>query len=234
MGRNIFVSYKYGDSLVGSLNKHDLKFVGGELHRIPRNTIVRDYVDELQKTIGADHINLGERDGESLEEFSDSTIETKLKEKIFRSSVTIVLISKGMKEGFVSEKQQWIPWEISYSLRIVRREDASSQTNAILGVVLPDESGAYDWYYTSNLICQSITHHTNQLFNILSKNMFNRKEKKFKECNGQKIHIVTEPSFIKTVRWDEFMRADNFNIYIEKAIEIRNNRELYNIEVNIG
>lgn len=234
MGRKIFVSYKYGDSLVGSLNKHNLVHVGGQLHSIPRNTIVRDYVDEFQKIVGVDHINLGEKDGESLEEFSDSTIETKLKERIFQSSVTIVLISKGMKEVFKSEKQQWIPWEISYSLRNVRREDVLSQMNAVLGVILPDESGTYEWYYTSNLICQSVTHHTNQLFNILSKNMFNRKEKKFKECNGQKIHIMAEPSFIKTIRWDDFMRTENYNLYIEKAIEIRNNSELYDIEVNIG
>lgn len=137
-----------------------------------RKTRARDYVDKLQEKIGADNTNLGEKDGESLEDFSDQQIESTLKKRIRQCSVTIVIISKGMKTND-DEKNQWIPWEVSYSLRVVPTGGNTKQRNAVLGVVLPDENGNYDWYYTSNPNCNSITHHTNQLFTILKNNMFN-------------------------------------------------------------
>lgn len=233
MGYKIFVTYKYGDTLVSNLSKSDLKFIEGLPRFVARLTRVRDYVDELQKKIGKDHINLGEKDGESLEEFKDSTIETVLKKKIFQSSVTIVMISKGMKDSGKSEDDQWIPWEVSYSLRAVTREDRTSQMNAVLGVILPDEKGDYNWYYESHPECNCTTHLTGQLFKILSSNMFNIKEKTFRVCNGMRIHTTEEASFIKTVKWGTFMEGNNYNYFIEKAIEIKGNEDLYNIEINL-
>jgi hypothetical protein len=233
MGYKIFVTYKYKDERVARLKNAYYEQVGFEMRWNYRNTRVRDYVDILQDIIGREHINLGERDGESLEEFKDSTIETALKKKIFQSSVTIVMISKGMKEVGISEDDQWIPWEVSYSLREVTRDDQTSQMNAVLGVVLPDEGGTYDWYYTNNPRCNSIAHHTAQLFRILKENMFNIKEKKFRECEGSKIYIADEPSFIKTIDWDSFIQGDNYNNYIEKAIEIKDNEDLYEIQINL-
>ena len=63
--------------------------------------------------------------------------------------------------------------------------------------------------------------------------MFNIKEKEFRECNGSKIHITDEPSFIKTVKWDNFIDGDNYNYYIDKSIEIRNSDSLYDICINL-
>ncbi|MBL7854720.1 MAG: TIR domain-containing protein [Cyclobacteriaceae bacterium] len=233
MGRNIFVSYKYGDTSVNSLNKCDYKFINGRIQTVPRGTRVRDYVDELQMKIGEEHVNLGEKDGESLERFKDSTIQSELKKKIYKSSVTLVMISKGMKDLDVPENDQWIPWEISYSLRVVKREDSTSQMNAILGIVIPDENNSYLWYYETDPFCQCIHHRTERLFDMLSKNMFNIKNKKFRECNGIQIHTAEEPSFIKTITWDEFMNGDNADFYIEKAITIRDNAGYYDIQVNM-
>tara|TARA_R110002033_G_scaffold29471_1_gene66077 strand:- start:183 stop:878 length:696 start_codon:yes stop_codon:yes gene_type:complete len=230
MGSKVFVSYKYKDTLVASLNKTDLKFDGERFYYVARATRVRDYVDDLQELIGKDNINLGEKDGESLNDFSDSTIQSSLKDKIFNSSVTIVVISKGMKDNSKTEKEQWIPWEVSYSLRETTRSDRTSRMNAILGVVLPDDTGTYDWFYTENHQCNSITHKTGQLFNMLKSNMFNIKKKITRECNGS-IIIEGECSFIKTVKWEEF--KDNHKSYIEKSIEIRENKVLYDLKIRL-
>lgn len=230
MGRNIFISYKYKDDKVNSMNSKKWIFIGDNLTHVARPTIVRDYVDKLQTILKEDHFNLGEKDGESLADFKDSTIETNLKDKIFGSSITIVMISKGMKVSYEPEKDQWIPWEVSYSLRTITRKDRTSRMNAVLGIVLPDENNSYEWYYTENNECNCITHHYAQLFNILKSNMFNMKKPVESECGGLKIHHG-EFSFIKTVKWEAF--KNSHNDYIEKAIEIRDDKELYKIEINI-
>lgn len=220
MGRKIFVSYKYKDELVSKLKDIYYDEIDGEMKLVRRKTRARDYVDALQDLIGKDNMNLGEKDGESLEDFTDSTIEGKLKDKLFQSSVTIVIISKGMKDSVQAEKDQWIPWEISYSLKTIPRENQTSKMNAVLGVVLPDETGSYNWYYRSNPDCNSTTHFTNQLFEMLKENMFNIKEKDIRECNGTTIYDNNEHSFIKTVKWDSF-NSSSYNWYIDKAVEIK-------------
>ena len=233
MGRKVFVSYKYKDEKVAKLQDAFYEEVNNTMQWNYRNTRVRDYVDKLQDKIGRDNINLGEKDGESLDDFSDSQIETLLKQRIRQCSITIVVISKGMKKNGETERDQWIPWEISYSLRVVPTGGNTKQMNAILGIVLPDETGNYNWYYTSNPNCNSITHHTSKLFKILKDNMFNITKAEFRECNGTKIHTKDEPSFVKTVKWDDFMNGNYYNSYIDKAIEIKDDAESYDVHVNL-
>ncbi len=217
MGKKIFTSYKYADPNVRAIQSIN-------------STTVRDYVDILQSKIDAsDHINKGEDDGDDMGTLADSTIASKLGDKIFDSTVTIVFISKGMKDN-TPENDQWIPWEISYSLREQSRQGVNSKTNAILGVVLPDQYGTYDWYYRHNPDCNSITHFTGQLFTILKENMFNIKNPQTRVCNGTTI-TDGEASFIKTVEWDNFIGSINW--YIEKALEIWRNRQDYNIRKTV-
>ncbi len=121
-------------------------------------TTARNYVDEVEKLITAeDHVYKGEDDGESMSTLEDTNIGSKLGDKIFYSSVTIVLISKGMKDPFLPEKEQWMPWEISYSLREQSREGVRSKTNAILAVVLPDKNGSCEHFFTDHPECNSVT-----------------------------------------------------------------------------
>lgn len=139
MGRKVFVSYRYADTNVQSLN--------GALSQ----TKVRDYVDRLEQNLGKTNVYKGEHDGEDMSAYSESTIEAKLKDKIYDSSVTIVLLSPGMRVSGKEDKEQWIPWEISYSIRKVTRGGRTSQRNAVLAVILPDQYGGYDWYKWANL-----------------------------------------------------------------------------------
>jgi hypothetical protein len=233
MARKIFVSYKYKDEKVNDLQSSYFEEIDGKAIFNTRKTRVRDYVNKLQEKIGREHVNLGEKDNEGLDEFSDENIETELKKRIRQCSTTIVLISKGMKVSTIIEKEQWIPWEVSYSLRIVPTGGNTKQMNAVLGIVLPDESGTYEWYYQSNPNCNSITHHTSKTFKILRSNMFNVLKTEFRECNGTKIHITNEPSFIKTVKWHDFMHADMYNFYIDEAIKIKDKKDLYDYKIKL-
>jgi len=127
MGRKIFVSYKYSDSQVQDLDIFELVDFYGTKFRQKIQTTARHYVDKLaEKLEYDDHIYKGEDDGQSMATLADSTISSKLGDKIFDTSVTIVLVSKGMNNPFLQEKDQWIPWEISYSLREQSRHNGYS------------------------------------------------------------------------------------------------------------
>lgn len=219
MARKIFVSYKHSDSSVQPLNRFGV-------------TTARDYVNELERLFEGDHIYKGERDNDDLSAFKDETIESHLRDKIFDSSVTIVLISKNMKESGVSEEEQWIPWEIAYSLRETTREGRTSTTNAILAVVLPDESGSYR-YFVEPLgcpHCNGIRWKTETLFSILGKNMFNRKRPNIMICPSGicgKLHTGNDHSYIYPVRWDHFV--SDINKYINHVIWISENIDEYEV-----
>lgn len=225
MGRKIFVSYKYGDTQVKSIKEGFLE-----------ETRVRDYVDLIQEIISKEDVYKGESDDEDLSDFKDGTIESKIKEKIFDSSVTVVVISKGMKEVFVSESDQWIPWEVAYSLREQSRKGRTSRPNGALMLVLPDENGSYEYYIKENTCakCNCRILMTGFLFGILRDNTFNQKYKVESDCNqheGNPVY-VGDSSYISSVKWDDFL--ENPTKYIDKAAEIRDRIDEYNIVKKIG
>ena len=170
MGHKIFVSYKYADDQVANLTGQS-------------NSTVRDYVDELESYFdSSSHIYKGESSGEDLSQLEEETIWTKLRDRIFDSTMTIVFISPGMKVSWTKEKDQWIPWEVSFSLRTTKRKNQngdtySSNPNAMLAVVLPDANGSYNYFLEKKTCCTSgcTTHHTNNTFAIIRQNMFNLK-----------------------------------------------------------
>ena len=94
--REYFVSYKYADKHVRQNNNYDHSHWLMEIENGNYLT-ARDYVDYLIKNV--EGIYKGEYDGEDLSHLSDDQIKQKLYDRIFNSSITIVLITKGMKEN---------------------------------------------------------------------------------------------------------------------------------------
>lgn len=140
MGRKIFISYKYKDN--------DVQMITG----VTQPTWPCDYVNYIKDhVLSSDDIYKGENSDEDISQWPEEKIWNHLKDKIYDSTVTIVLISPNMSEPGKWQKSQWIPWEVSYSLRETTRNDRTSHNNAILAVILPDKNGKYSYYDKNNL-----------------------------------------------------------------------------------
>ena len=227
MGKKIFVSYKYADDQVEHLGDDD------------STTTVRDYVTALEDSIdSSDHIYKGEHDDEDLSQLEDDTIWEKLKDKIYDSTVTVVFISPGMRDTSKKDRDQWIPWEISYSLKETSRKNKNgdpitSKSNAMLAVVLPDTEGKYSYYLNENNCCavRCITHYTGKLFSILKNNKFNYTKKKKYACDKDKEIWQGTCSYIEAVKWCDLKK--NINFYIDKAIDRQANIDDYDIQKDV-
>ncbi|MDF2854547.1 MAG: hypothetical protein K0Q87_398 [Neobacillus sp.] len=222
MGRKVFVSYKFADNSVENLN-------------IWRNSSVRDYVDEFETLLDStDHIYKGEEDDEDLSSLSEETIWNKLKDRIYDSTLTVIFISPNMKESYVSEKNQWIPWEVSYSLKETSRKNkngdlVASKTNAMIALVLPDSIGSYSYFLEDRTCCANscVTHHTDRLFQIIRDNKFNLKDANKKSCDSGRTIWYGDFSYIGAVKWKDF--KTNVNKYINAAYERQDNINDYDI-----
>ena len=103
MGREVFVSYKYSDAV--------------------------DTRDEIRDKLGKEgHYYNGERGYVALEKAGE-TIKNYLKDMIYDTSVTIVVISPQVKYS------NWVDWEIRYSLRQTTRDGRTSHRNGIVCVI---------------------------------------------------------------------------------------------------
>ena len=224
MGHKIFVSYKYADSDVKQLTNswcHDT---------------ARTYVDKLEEYISevSEHIYKGETDGEDLSGLSDDTIWEKLKDRIYDSTLTIVMISKGMRQTYLPDREQWIPWEISYSLKEVSRKNISgnmvtSSSNALLAIILPDTYGSYEYFTFRKTCCSNPcrSYKTNFLFEIMRKNMFNIKRPNKKDCEDGSTVYYGDSSYMTTVKWEDFIKDPES--YIDKAYDIQSKIERYEV-----
>ncbi|MFF2342505.1 TIR domain-containing protein [Bacillus mycoides] len=165
--------------------------------------------------------------GETSEspDMSDRTteyIKEKLKDMIYSTSVTIVIISPNMK------KSKWIDWEIEYSLKQIKRGDKKSNTNGIVGVVMK-YNGDYSWLRT--MITNSDGHtairiNNNYLYDIIINNRFNQEPKEY-TCEICKDIDSFTGSFIALIKEEDFL--ENPNKYINNAYEKSKKLDNYNI-----
>lgn len=219
MARKIFVSYKYADSNVQNLNNLE-------------NSTPRSYVDLMESELLADEIYKGESDGDDLSHLSEETIEDRLRERMFDSSMTIVLISKNMKEA-KSESLQWIPREVAYSLRVKSRGEKTSGENAMIALILPDSMGSYS-YIVDFILCHETSVRnwkTETMFSIIGQNMFNLKEPNKQTCSGilcqNQYHAGNDHSYIYPVLWQHFKM--NSTLHINQAYKIKENIDQYKL-----
>ena len=227
MGHKIFVSYKYADDQVANLP--------GQW-----NSIARDYVNKLAELlVAAGHICKAEPDGTDLSQLQDETIEDKLRDRIFDSTMTIVLISPKMEVLGTAQRDQWIPWEVSFSLKTTSRkrengERYTSNPNAMLAVVLPDSNGSYDYFHINQNCCTDgcTSIRKNDTFAIIGQNMFNFIPAKKSICKSGLTNWHGEASYIGCVRWNDFIK--NMNPHIDAAYMRQNDIENYIIRNDLS
>ena len=223
MEHKIFVSYKFTDNQVANLDGQ-------------RNSIVRDYVDKLGSYLDpAITIYKGEYYSERI---SEETLWETLRNRILDSTMTIIFISPGMITPEVKEKEQWIPWEVSFSLRTIKRRRPNGKTytggpNAMLAVVLPDANGSYDYYREKKTCCSEgcIIHHNHMIFAIMRDNMFNLKSVEKSICDKRSTIWLGDYSYIRSVRWDDFI--ENPEPHISAAYERQKHIEDYDIHIDL-
>ena len=174
-------------------------------------TTVRDYVTVLETYFDkyTDNIYKGESDDSDLSDLDEYTIWNLLKDRIFDSSITIVLISPNMRERYRTERSQWIPWEISFSLKETTRNDRTSHSNAVLAVILPDRNHDYSYCFENincpGTLCRCNHYNESMLFSIITRNMFNTKYPQKRFCANNPNLYVGEHSYITFVKWSKLL-----------------------------
>lgn len=170
--------------------------------------------DDIIEALGDDAIYYKGETSESpdLTDTSTENIKNNLKNMMFDTSVTIVIISPNMKQS------KWIDWEIEYSLKNIKRKGRTSHTNGVLGVIMK-YCGGYEWFKhtTKNSDgCISSSYNEDKVFNIINNNRFNQNPMVY-ICETCKTVNALTGSYIAYVEEDEFLA--NPSKYIDNAYE---------------
>ena len=188
MAHKTFISYKYSearelrDRIIDSLGD-DASFYQGETSESP-----------------------------DLTDTSTENIKEKLKEMMYDTSVTIVIISPHMKDS------KWIDWEIEYCLKNITRKNRTSHTNGLVGVIMKVKGG-YGWFKyceTKQDGCSVTNYDNSKVYDIIKNNRYNQTPKVY-SCNQCKCVNALTGSYITFVEEDEFL--SNPQKYINNAYD---------------
>lgn len=198
MARKTFISYKYSEA--------------------------QKLRDDILKKLGEDaKYYQGETaDSPDLTDTSTENIKKNLKDMMYNTSVTIVIISPNIKNS------KWIDWEIEYCLKEISRKDRTSYTNGIIAVI-QKVNGGYSWFKTSNIQldgCSATSYSTSLVYDIINKNRFNEEPKVY-SCNQCKCFTEATASYISYIDEDTFLSDPN--TYIENAFDKSENANNYNL-----
>ncbi|MCU4763576.1 TIR domain-containing protein [Bacillus cereus] len=198
MARKTFISYKYSEA--------------------------RDLRDDILDALGEDaQYYKGETsDSPDLTDTTTENIKKNLRDMIYETSVSIVIISPSMIDS------EWIDWEIEYSLKEIMRADRKSRTNGIVGVIMK-HNGGYGWIETNQKNadgCTSRVISNSKLYSIISNNRFNLKNPGYTCENCKTVNSLTG-SYISIINEEDFLA--NPSEYIENAFEKSQGIDKFNI-----
>ena len=128
-------------------------------------------------------------DSPDLTDTSTENIKKNLKDMMYDTSVTIVIISPHMKES------KWIDWEIEYCLKDISRKNRTSHTNGVVGVIMK-YNGGYEWFKNTRINsdgCSSSYYDESKVYDIINSNRF----KTVNALSGSYIAYVEEETFLK-------------------------------------
>lgn len=188
MAHKTFISYKYSEA--------------------------RNLRDDIIKALGDDATYYkGETsDSPDLTDTSTENIKKNLKDMMYDTSVTIVILSPNMIES------KWIDWEIEYCLKDITRKDRTSHTNGVVGVIMKD-NGSYSWFKTTGTNCHgnsTVSYHMDKVFDIISKNHFNSNPKQW-HCDRCETYDWLNGSYIAFVEEEDFLKDPQK--YIDNAYD---------------
>lgn len=186
MARKTFISYKYDEA--------------------------QHLRDKILKALGDDATYYqGENsDSPDLTDTSTENIKKYLRDMMYNTSVTVVIISPNMV------KSKWIDWEIEYCLKEISRKERTSYSNGIIGVIMKI-NGSTDWLKISSVNCHGslkIQYRNEFLFPIITKNKYNSSPQ-LKHCNDCNTYDFMNGSYITLVDEDDFLTSPSY--YIENA-----------------
>jgi hypothetical protein len=189
MARETFISYKHSEA-------QDL-----------RDEIIEKLGDD-SKYYSGETADSPDMSGETVDRIKNS-----LKDKIFGTSVTIVIISPNIKDS------SWIDWEIEYSLKEYKRQSTTSKTNGIVGVIMK-HNGSYDWLVSSNQNtdgCSTRRIDNSKLYDIINGNRYNLDTDDKYSCPNCQSFDLLGGSYIALIEEETFL--SNPSGYIENAYE---------------
>lgn len=149
-------------------------------------------------------------DSPDLTDTSTENIKKVLRDMMYDTSVTIVILSPLMKES------KWIDWELEYCLKLNTRKGRTSQRNGIVAVI-QKVNGNYSWFkYQVEKPdgCKVNNYHTEKVYDIINNNRFNQDPPQY-NCQTCKCYDALTGSYISFIEEDDFL-AD-INRYIENA-----------------
>lgn len=168
--------------------------------------------DRILEALGDDATYYQGETSESpdISDTSTDNIKKALKDMMFNTSVSIVIISPNMS------KSKWIDWEIEYCLGEYTRKDRTSKTNGVVGVIMK-VNGSNDWLKIHSFNCHGLSkvqYRNELLYPIITKNKYNSNPP-LKHCDDCNTYDFMNGSYITLVDEDDFLFNPQY--YIENA-----------------
>lgn len=147
-----------------------------------------------------------------LTDTSTENIKKNLKDMMYDTSVTIVILSPKMTES------KWIDWEVEYCLKNIVRKDRTSHTNGVVGVIMKVDD-SYSWFKTTGTNCHgnsTVSYKMDKVFDIISGNHFNSNPEQW-HCDKCRTYDWLNGAYIAFVEEDDFLKDPQR--YIDNAYD---------------